>query len=182
MILARALEQRQLSTAFRQREAMFSRVRGRIDHLTTTRQQLLSKWQVAYRLEELTVHSPRNRFVRAALKVEAHLVSQTRLAHRSRSLAHGLRLQGVVGDPPSRQQIANERFGRHDAMDQPMLAAARVATVLVLPTEKAGPHALLDPQRCVHWLRRLDEKAIGGSRMDPCRSARSSLPSHDLPR
>ena len=45
----------------------------------------------------------------------------------SGSLAHGLLLQGVVGDPPSRQQIANERFGRHDAMDQPMLAAARLA-------------------------------------------------------
>jgi 5-methylcytosine-specific restriction enzyme subunit McrC len=33
---------------------------------------------------------------------------------------------------------------------------------LALPTEDAGPHALLDPQRCVHWLRRLYEKAIGG--------------------
>ena len=51
---------------------------------------------------------------------------------------------------------------------QPRLAAARLTMDLVLPTEKAGPHALLDPQRCVHWLRRLYEKAIGDSRMDPC--------------
>ncbi|MFN9619585.1 MAG: 5-methylcytosine-specific restriction endonuclease system specificity protein McrC [Synechococcaceae cyanobacterium] len=164
-ILARAVEQRQrrqLSTAFRQREAVLSRVRGRIDHLTTGRRQLLSKGQVACRFEELTVDSPRNRFVRAALEVVARLVSQPALAHRCRGLAHGLRLQGVVGDPPSRQQIANERFGRHDAIDQPMLAAARLAMDLALPTEEAGPHALLDPQRCVHWLRRLYEKAIGG--------------------
>ena len=49
-----------------------------------------------------------------------------------------------------------------DAIDQPMLAAARLAMDLALPTEEAGPHALLDPQRCVHWLRRLYEKAIGG--------------------
>ncbi len=164
-ILARAVEQRQrrqLSTAFRQREAVLSRVRGRIDHLTTSRRQLLSKGQVACRFEELTVDSPRNRFVRAALEVVARLVSQPALAHRCRGLAHGLRLQGVAGDPPSRQQIAYERFGRHDAIDQPMLAAARLAMDLALPTEEAGPHALLDPQRCVHWLRRLYEKAIGG--------------------
>jgi 5-methylcytosine-specific restriction enzyme subunit McrC len=164
-ILARAVEERQrrqLSTAFRQREAVLSRVRGRIDHLTTSRRQLLSKGQVACRFEDLTVDSPRNRFVRAALEVVARLVSQPGLAHRCRGLAHGLRLQGVVGDPPSRQQIANERFGRHDAIDQPMLGAARLAMDLALPAEEAGHHALLDPQRCVHWLRRLYEKAIGG--------------------
>jgi 5-methylcytosine-specific restriction enzyme subunit McrC len=164
-ILARAVEQRQrrqLSTAFRQREAMLSRVRGRMDHLTTSRRQLLSKGQVACRFEELTADSPRNRFVRAALEVVARLVIQPALAHRCRGLAHGLRLQGVVGDPPSRQQISHERFGRHDAIDQPMMAAARLAMDLALPTEEAGPHTLLDPQRCVHWLRRLYEKAIGG--------------------
>jgi 5-methylcytosine-specific restriction enzyme subunit McrC len=164
-ILARAVEQRQrrqLSTAFRQREAMLSRVRGRMDHLTTSRRQLLSKGQVACRFEELTADSPRNRFVRAALEVVTRLVIQPALAHRCRGLAHGLRLQGVVGDPPSRQQISHERFGRHDAIDQPMMAAARLAMDLALPTEEAGPHTLLDPQRCVHWLRRLYEKAIGG--------------------
>ncbi len=164
-ILARAVEQRQrrqLSTAFRQREAVLTRVRGRIDHLTTSRRQLLAKGQVACRFEELTIDSPRNRFVRAALETVARLVSQPKLAHRCRGLAHGLRLQGVVGEAPNRQQISHERFGRHDAIDQPMLAAARLAMDLALPTEHAGPHALLDPQRCVHWLRRLYEKAIGG--------------------
>ncbi|MFN5193257.1 MAG: 5-methylcytosine-specific restriction endonuclease system specificity protein McrC [Cyanobacteriota bacterium] len=164
-ILARAVEQRQrrqLSTAFRQREAVLTRVRGRIDHLTTSRRQLLAKGQVACRFEELTIDSPRNRYVRAALETVARLVSQPALAHRCRGLAHGLRLQGVVGDAPSRQQITQERFGRHDAIDQLMLAAARLAMDLALPTEDAGPHAFLDPQRCVHWLRRLYEKAIGG--------------------
>jgi 5-methylcytosine-specific restriction enzyme subunit McrC len=117
---------------------------------------------VACRFEKLTTDSPRNRYVRAALETVACLVSQPALTHRCRGLAHGLRLQGVMGEPPSRQQISNERFGRHDAIDQPMLAAARLAMDLALPTEEAGPHALLDPQRCVHWLRRLYEKAVGG--------------------
>ncbi len=164
-ILARSVEQRQrrqLSTAFSQREAVLTRVRGRIDHLTTSRRQLLAKGQVACRFEELTIDSPRNRFVRAALETVARLVRQPALSHRCRSLAHGLRLQGVVGEPPTRKQISNERFSRHDAIDQQMLAAARLAMDLALPTEEAGPNSLLDPQRCVHWLRRLYEKAIGG--------------------
>ena len=164
-ILADAVERRQrrqLSTSFLPRQAVLSRVRGRIDHLTTTRRQLLARGQVACRFEELTIDSPRNRYVRTALETVARLVSQVELAHRCRRLAYGLRLQGVVGEAPSRQQISNERFGRQDQIDQPMLAAARLAMDLALPTEEAGPNALLDPERCVHWLRRLYEKAIGG--------------------
>ena len=164
-ILARAVEQRQrrqLSTTFLPREAVLSRGRGRIDHLTTSRRQLLAKGQVACRFEELSIDSPRNRYVRAALDSVARLVRKPELAHSCRGLAHSLRNKGVVGEAPSRQQISNERFGRHDQADQPMLAAARLAMDLALPTEEAGPNALIDPQRCVHWLRRLYEKAIGG--------------------
>jgi 5-methylcytosine-specific restriction enzyme subunit McrC len=164
-ILARAVEQRQrrqLSTAFRHREAVLSRVRGRIDHLSTARRQLLAQGRIACRFEELTVDSPRNRFVRTALASVARLVRKPELAHRCRSLAHGLHRQGVVGEAPSRRQISAERFGLHDQADQAMLAGARLAMDLALPTEEGGPHALLEPERCVHWLRRLFEKAIGG--------------------
>jgi len=164
-ILARAVEQRQrrqLTTTFRSREAVLSRVRGRIDHLTTSRRQLLAKGQVACRFEELSIDSPRNRYVRSALDSVARLVRKPGLAHRCRGLAHGLRSQGVVGVAPSRSQISLERFGRHDQADQPMVTAARLAMDLALPSEEAGPNALLDPERCVHWLRRLYEKAIGG--------------------
>jgi 5-methylcytosine-specific restriction enzyme subunit McrC len=164
-VLARAVEQRQrrqLSTAFLPRQAVLSRVRGRIDHLTTERHHLLAKGQVACRFEELGVDSPRNRYVRTALDTIARLVLHQPLAHRCRTLAACLRQQGVVGEAPGRSQISTERFGRHDAADQPMLAAARLAMDLLLPAEEAGTHALLDPKRCVHWLRTLYEKAIGG--------------------
>lgn len=164
-VLARAVEQRQrrqLSTAFLSRQAVLSRVRGRIDHLTTERHHLLAKGRVACRFEELSIDSPRNRYVRTALDIIARLVKEQSLAHRCRALAGGLRQQGVVGEAPSRSQISTERFGRHDQADQPMLAAARLAMDLLLPAEEAGPNALLDPRRCVHWLRRLYEKAIGG--------------------
>jgi 5-methylcytosine-specific restriction enzyme subunit McrC len=164
-ILAKAVEERQrrqLTTSFLPRQAVLSRVRGRIDHLITSRHQLLAKGQVACRFEELSIDSPRNRYVRAALDSVARLVSKPQLAHRCRGLAHGLRARGVVGEAPSRSRISGERFGRHDQADQSMLSAARLAMDLALPTEEAGPNALLDPTRCDHWLRQLFEKAIGG--------------------
>lgn len=164
-ILARTVEERQrrqLTTTFLPRQAVLSRVRGRIDHLVTSRRQLLAKGQVACRFEELSIDSPRNRYVRTALESVARLVRDQTLSHRCLGLAHGLRNQGVVGAAPSRRQISSERFGRHDQADQPMLASARLAMDLALPTEEAGPNALLDPKRCEHWLRRLFEKAIGG--------------------
>lgn len=164
-VLAKAVEsrqRRQLTTSFLPRQAVLSRVRGRIDHLVTSRRQLLAKGQVACRFEELSIDSPRNRYVRTALDCVARLVTNQALAHRCRGLAHALRNQGVVGAAPSRSQISGERFGRQDQDDQPMLAAARLAMNLALPIEDAGPNALLDPKRCEHWLRRLFEKAIGG--------------------
>ena len=164
-ILVKAVEQRQrrqLSTGFLRIEAVVSRVRGRIDHLKTSRRQLLARGQVACRFEELSIDTPRNRYVRAALDKVSRLVHRRELATRCSGLAHGLRVQGVAGGPPTRQQISNERFGRHDQADQAMLAAARLAMDLALPTEEAGPNELIDPRRCEHWLRRLFEKAIGG--------------------
>ena len=164
-ILVKAVEQRQrhqLSTGFLRKEAVVSRVRGRIDHLKTSRRQLLARGQVACSFEELSIDTPRNRYVRAALDKVSRLVRSSELVTRCSGLAHGMRLQGVVGELPTRQQISNERFGRHDHADQAMLAAARLAMDLALPTEEAGPNALIDPQRCEHWLRRLFEKAIGG--------------------
>ena len=76
-ILARSVERRlrrNLSFGYQPRQATLSRVRGRIDHLYTERHQLLHKGLVACRFEELTVDTPRNRYVRAALEKSAKTV------------------------------------------------------------------------------------------------------------
>ena len=54
------------------------------------------------------------------------------------------------------------RFGRNDADDQFMVAAAKLAFDLVLPTEATGAHALPLPDREAAWVRRLFERAVGG--------------------
>lgn len=164
-ILAHAVEtrlHRQLSLGYRSRQEWLSRVRGRIDVLTTERRQLLDRGLVACRYAELTIDTPRNRFVRAALESVARLVKRPAVAHQCRSLAAAMLARGVAGQPPTRAQMSADRFGRHDADDQFMVAASRLAFDLALPTESVGGNVLAIPDRDEVWVRRLFERAVGG--------------------
>ena len=164
-ILAHAVEQRQrrrLSLGYRSQSDVLHRVRGRIDVLATERRQLLARGRVACRFDELTIDTPRNRFVRAALDRIARLARRLNLAHRCRKLASDLKTMGVGGHPPTPDAMRAERFGRHDAEDRFMVAAARLAFDLALPTEASGTSALPRPGREERWVRRLFERAVGG--------------------
>lgn len=164
-ILARAVELRQrrrLSLGYLSRNAVLNRVRGRIDVLTTERHQLLDRGLVACRFDELTIDTPRNRFVRAALETISRIVRRRDVMHRCRSLASGLKAMGVSGDAPTRAQISTDHFGRNDADDRFMVAAAKLAFDLALPTEAAGMSVLSLPDRESTWVRKLFERAVGG--------------------
>ena len=155
-------QRRQLSLGYRTREAALNRVRGRIDMLATERRQLLSRGLVACRFGVLTIDTPRNRFVRAALEAISRQVRRQKLAHRCRKLANDMKAMGVSGVPPTRRQMSTDRFGRHDADDRYMVAAAKLAFELALPTEGAGANVLPLPNREEHWVRQLFERAVGG--------------------
>ena len=155
-------QRRQLSLGYRTREAALNRVRGRIDMLATERRQLLSRGLVACRFGVLTIDTPRNRFVRAALEAISRLVRRQELAHRCRKLANDMKAMGVSGVPPTRRQMSTDRFGRHDADDRYMVAAAKLAFELALPTEGAGANVLPLPNREERWVHRLFERAVGG--------------------
>ena len=164
-LLVRSVEERQrrqLSLGYRQRRADLSMVRGRIDVLRTERRQLLARGAVACRFLELTVDTPRNRFVRGALEAVARLVTCSELRHRCRRLAADMQTLGVAGTMPSRTELSADRIGRHDTADLEMLAAAILAMDLVLPTEQAGSRPLPTPDREEQWARRLFERAVGG--------------------
>lgn len=164
-ILAHAVEVRQrrrLSLGYRSRNAVINRVRGRIDVLTTERHQLLDRGLVACRFDELTIDTPRNRFVRVALESISRIVRRKDIVHRCRSLANGMKAMGVSGNAPTRAQMSTDRFGRNDAEDRFMVAAAKLAFDLALPTEAAGTNVLSLPEREVMWVRRLFERAVGG--------------------
>ena len=164
-ILAHAVEVRQrrrLSLGYRSRNAPLNRVRGRIDVLVTERNQLLDRGLVACRFDELTIDTPRNRFVRAALETISRIVQRKDLSHRCRSLASGMKAMGVSGEAPSRAQMSTDRFSRNDADDRFMMAAAKLAFDLALPTETLGANVLSLPDREAIWVRRLFERAVGG--------------------
>lgn len=164
-ILAHAVEVRQrrhLSFGYRSRNAVLNRVRGRIDVLRTERHQLLARGLVACRFDELTIDTPRNRFVRAALETISRLVQRKDVAHRCRSLACGMKAMGVSGNAPTRAEVSADRFGRNDADDRFMVAAAKLAFDLALPSDTMGTNVLSLPDREVTWVRRLFERAIGG--------------------
>ena len=84
------------------------------------------------------------------------------VSHRCRSLASGMKAMGVSGEAPTRAQMSTDRFGRNDADDRFMVAAAKLAMDLALPTEAAGMNVLPLPEREAGWVRRLFERAVGG--------------------
>ena len=82
-VLAHAVEERQrrnMNRAYRSRRQVLNRVRGRIDLLATARMQLLRRGKVACRFEELTIDTPRNRYVRGALDSIARIAKDQDLA------------------------------------------------------------------------------------------------------
>lgn len=155
--------QRNLSYSYQSRDAVLSRVRGRIDLLGTERGRLLERGKIACRFDELTIDTPRNRYVRAALEAISKVVKRKDLAHRCRSLDIRLRRMGVSQIRPSRSEVSVDRFGRHDAEDKPMVTAAHLAFNLALPTESKGTRQLFSPERDnLPWLRKLFEKGVAG--------------------
>ncbi len=164
-LLANAVERRlrrNFTRGYCHREKVLTRVRGRIDILTTESRQLLSRGEVSCRYEELTVDTPRNRLVRSALELVARLVRNNELMYQCRALAATLGRAGVGGRRPSRAELAADQIGRNDAADRFMVALARLAFDLALPTENAGTTALVAPDREEAWVRRLFEKAVLG--------------------
>jgi 5-methylcytosine-specific restriction enzyme subunit McrC len=152
---------RNLSFGYWTRSDVLRRVRGRIDLLETATRGLLRRGEVACRFEELTIDTPRNQFVRAALSFLANSVPDPVLAHRARALDQALARAGVSGTIPSRTQLAADQLARHQTDDRLMVSLARAVFDLVLPTEQAGARSLLEANRANTKFRKLFERAVG---------------------
>ena len=168
-ILTRAVERRlrrNLSSEFDRREAVLTRVRGRIDALRTERRRLLQQGRIACRFDELTTDTPRNRYVRAALNHLNRMVRENELKRRCRVTVSALERAGVGSDGfrTATRDVDGPQFsvGRTNTEDLRMLAAAELAFSLSVPTEEAGQSRLPAPERDEHWARRLFEAAMGG--------------------
>ena len=171
-ILANAVERRMrrnLSHGYQWRSADLNRVRGRINLFRTERRQLLQRGSVACVFDELAVDTPRNRYVKAALTHIVGIVSkfanQSQLERRCRNLAFRLERAGVIGYVETRragQSAVLDNVGWADGHERQMLAAARLALNLSIPTEQSGVAQLPIVNRSETEGWKLYENAVAG--------------------
>lgn len=152
---------RNLTRGYRTKVDVLTRVRGRIDLLKTETQSLLMRGEIACRYDELTLDTPRNRLVRAALDRLSPWVSNPVLAHSCRQLSGDLGRLGVSGVLPSRAEVARDQLGRNDSADILMVTLARLVFDLVLPSEEVGQMAMSGVVKDEWLVRQLFEKAVG---------------------
>lgn len=152
---------RNLSRHYVPRAEVLTRVRGRIDVFRTTIDRTLERGEIACRFEELSIDTPRNRFVRHALTRASTLKVDRALATRCRSLASHLALAGVTGHRMTERDLRRESFVRHDGEDRLMIELARLVVALALPTQEAGSRLLPSPHRDDVALRKIFERAVG---------------------
>ena len=150
---------RGLSVGFRPTTRNQSRVRGRINQLTTERHRLLSRGQVNCTFDEIVTDIPSNRLVRAALERAAVLVHRD---HRYRSLARQLETAGVQGPCPRLADVPYLRQQRLLHRDRLMIAAAELLLTFAIPTTDVGDHHLPLPTDDDTYLRKLFEYAAYG--------------------
>ena len=167
-LLASAVERRMrrnLTVGYRRRADVLNRVRGRIDLLRTERRQLLQRGQVACAFDELTIDTPRNRCVREALLLLSRVVKREPLGRQCRELASRMALAGVQDEPNARRvsgQILRTGTGWMDAEERRVLAAARLAFDLAIPTEQSGNALLAMADRDANQGWKLYEYAVAG--------------------
>ena len=154
---------RNLSRGYRFQSAILSRVRGRIDMLTTVTGQLMERGQVACRFEDNTMDTARNRLVRAALERLAARIANPEVAHRCRALSGDLARLGVASARPSRAELAIDQIGRNETADRLMVSLARMVFDVVIPTETLGMNELQNSTPTEQILRRLFERAVGNA-------------------
>lgn len=164
-ILADAVDrrlQRTLSAGYVDRRRELTRVRGRIDILSTEAKHLLSRGQVACRFTDLAVDNPRNQLIHAGIAVASRIVHNHSLAHRCRQLAGKLRNRGitpVMFDATAAEAIT---LGRNDRTDLDAVNAARLLLRMNIPNEEYGSRHRTTPVRDPKAVRRLYEAAVRG--------------------
>lgn len=164
-VLVTAIErrlQRTLGRQYRTASATLSRVRGRIDVLTTESKVLLAQGRIACRFDELSVDNLCNRVLRTALVVAARRATDPVLERRAGTLVDVLTQYGVS---PTMVAVRDGRRllpGRNQWDDVEAVDAARLLLEMEVPAEHHGLASRRDPDRDVVLIRRLYEAAVRG--------------------
>lgn len=168
----RSRMRRGLTPGYVARHEVLTHVRDRVDQITTARGMLLERGRVACDFEELTVDTPRNRYVCAALLTAARWLGDRKasrsaepsristLAHDCRAVAADMQRLGVTAGRPDPQTPRTQTYSHFDSDDRRMIAAAQLLLELTLPSHSSGRTALRGLDWSEHGLRRLFEEAV----------------------
>jgi|JI10StandDraft_1071094.scaffolds.fasta_scaffold57735_2 5-methylcytosine-specific restriction enzyme subunit McrC len=165
-LLVHVVEQRlrrNLSKGYVPKHAVLPRVRGRINMLETVTGQLLERGRIACSFEQHTMHTPRNRLVRAALDNLVICADDAKIVHDCKSLSNALGRLGVGTERPSRAEMAADQIGRNEVADLLMVNLARMVFEVLIPSETEGMTTAYKADTSSHLVRRLFEKAVANA-------------------
>lgn len=151
-----------LTPAYQPRAADLNRVRGTVDHLRTSANQLMDRGRIACRFDELTVDTARNQYICSALRRAARLVSSKELAARCATAAFRMQRLGVSDRTPTRSEVSKDRRSQHDRADQRTIDAATLVLDMSVPAHLAGGQSVPVLAQDQPRLRILFEKAVNG--------------------
>jgi 5-methylcytosine-specific restriction enzyme subunit McrC len=146
-----------LATDYQPTIKAVNRVRGKIDILTTQRKQLLAKGKIQCKYDDLTLDTPKNRYIHAAAHFLVKKLNDDQLIKKCRKIIHQFTALNIGQTTNYRYEI--ERFSHKD---NTLLSLANLIFSLSIPTELDGLHTIDQPHKTDHWLRKLFEKAIIG--------------------
>ena len=151
-----------LTLGFQSVSDSISRVRGRIDFLTTHTQRLLDHGRIRCTFDVVSPDTETNRFVLCALRKCLPMLQDKAVAARCRRCIHWMRSLGVSDTPVRGGLIKSSRRDRGIGQDQLMITLAGLALEMKIPSETEGGTLSYLPVRDERWLRVLFEKAVAG--------------------
>ena len=135
-----------------------SRLRGRIKTIESERSQSSLRGKIVCEFDRLTHDTMANRYALRALSTVAKFAGKLTKQRCYSAAALLLRL-GVSETHQNHREPS--RFSI-DRRDQRMVALAKLALEMKIPSELSGDQALFSVDKNDVWLRQLYEKAIGG--------------------
>lgn len=165
VMLAREMEaraRRMLARGYRRREQTLTRVRGRIDHLTTARRSLMQAGRVHCVYSEHTIDLPRYRHILVTLRRAAAIVRTDKARSDCLRTVQLLEREGVTPNDPSASQLSKEQYGHADAADRELVVLSKLVRSMAAPEHAGDLISLPEIERREGRLRDLFEKAVEG--------------------
>ncbi|QYN45444.1 5-methylcytosine-specific restriction endonuclease system specificity protein McrC [Gilliamella sp. ESL0441] len=149
-----------LSNSYQPEKQVLTRVRGKIDYLTTTRKLLLEKGKIHCRYDGLTNNTPKNQYIHGAAHVLLRQLNNDELIKQCKQITN--RFKELKIGKSNYYNPVIDQFNRSNPHDNLLVSVAKLVHSLSIPTELFGKETLNTLEKTDQWLRALFEKAVIG--------------------